>query len=314
MQRAESKSPQRHRIQIAALANASLAIALLAIAGMTPAIGATLDQVRTTGKLLFGYRADARPFSYDESGKAAGYSVELCGKIADDLKVELGLSALTVEWVPVTPEDRFRALQGNKVDILCGADSVTLERRKEVSFSIPIFPSGIGAIVRWDAPAPLREVLSGQASSGPIWRASPALILSKKTFSAVAGTTGETWLAGRLDKFKIDATAAPVESYEAGIQRVLDRSSDVFFGDRAILMAAVAGGPSADELIVLNRLFTHEPLALAIRRNDDDFRLAVDRTLSRLFRSDDFRDAYTKWFGEPDESTQTFFRLSALPE
>lgn len=314
MQRAESKSLQRQRIRIAALVKTALAIALLATAAMTPAVAATLDQVRSTGKLLLGYRTDARPFSYDDSGKAAGYTVELCGRIADDLKTALGLPALTIEWVPVTAEDRFSALQGGKVDILCGADSATLERRKTVSFSIPVFASGIGAMVRWDAPAPLREVLSGRASSGPIWRASPALILTKKTFSAVAGTTSETWLADRLDKFKIDATAAPVASYEAGIQSVLDRKSDVFFGDRPILMAAAAGGPSADELIVLDRLFTHEPLALAIRRGDEDLRLAVDRSLSRLFRSGNFHDVYAKWFGEPDESALTFFRLSALPE
>ena len=311
MQIAGSKSPQRQSVRFAAFLIASVAFASLPF---TPAAAATLDQVKASGKLLLGYRADARPFSYDESGKAAGYTVALCEKVADDLKTGLGLSALTVEWVPVTPEDRFQALESGKVDILCGADTVTLDRRKAVSFSIPIFPSGIGALVRWDTPPPLREVLSGQPTSGPIWRASPALILSKKTFSAVAGTTGETWLTGRLEKFKIDATALPVESYDAGIQSVLDRKSDVFFGDRPILMAVAQGGPSAEQLIVLDRLFTHEPLGLAIRRNDDDLRLAVDRSLSGLFRSEAFRDLYVKWFGEPDESTLAFFRQSALPE
>lgn len=311
MQIAGSKSPQRQSIRFAAFMIASLAVASLPF---TPAAAATLDQVKASGKLLLGYRADARPFSYDEGGKAAGYSVALCEKVAEDVKTELGLSALTVEWVPVTLEDRFQALRDGKIDILCGADTATLERRKEVSFSIPIFPSGIGAVLRWDAPIPLREVLAGKRSMGPIWRGSPAQILNKKTFAVVKGTTGEKWLAERMQAFKVDASVSTADSYELGIKSVLDGSSDVFFGDRPILLGAAVGGPSANELVVLDRLFTREPLALAMERGDEDLRLIVDRTLSRTFRSPEFRDFYAKWFGEPDDSTLGFYQQNALPE
>jgi len=315
MQSAPSESSRRYRVLIATLGIAVLATSLLPFADAAPAAAAgTLDRIRQAGKIELGYRDDARPFSYkDESGKAAGYSIALCEKIADDVKAELALPALTVEWVPVTLEDRFQAVQQGKVDLLCGADTATLTRRKDVSFSIPIFPSGIGAILRADSPAQLREVLAGRPSSGPIWRGSPARILEKKTFSVVGSTTSESWLGDELDKFKISATVAPVDSYQAGIQRVLDRSSDVFFGDRPILYDAAEGSSSGD-LVVLDRLFTYEPLALALGRGDEDFRLVVDRSLSRLFKSSGFKDVYVKWFGEPDESAAIFFGLSALPE
>ena len=76
----------------------------------------------TTGNLTLGYRADARPFSYgDEAGTADGYAVALCNEVAERVKSELGLSTLTVEWVPVTVEDQFQAVKENKVDLLCGA-------------------------------------------------------------------------------------------------------------------------------------------------------------------------------------------------
>jgi polar amino acid transport system substrate-binding protein len=316
MQSAPSESSRRYRVLIATLGIAVLATSLLPFADAAPAAAAgTLDRIRQVGKIELGYRADARPFSYkDESGKAAGYSIALCEKVADDVKTELGLPALTVEWVPVTLEDRFQAVQQGKVDLLCGADSATLTRRKDVSFSIPVFPSGIGAILRADAPAQLRDVLAGRPSSGPIWRGSPARILEKKTFSAVTGTTSASWLTDQFAKFHIDATVAPVDSYQAGIQRVLDRGSDVFFGDRPILYDAAEGGSSAGDLVVLDRLFTYEPLALALGRGDEDFRLVVDRSLSRLFKSSGFKDVYVKWFGEPDDSAAIFFGLSALPE
>ena len=55
------------------------------------------------------------------------------------LNQELGLSDLAVEWVPVTTEHQFKAVQEKKVDLLCGA-AETLTTRKEVDFSVPIFP------------------------------------------------------------------------------------------------------------------------------------------------------------------------------
>jgi len=318
---AAGQATARAPAAVAGLAVAAFALAFLGALIPTPAEAAsgpagTLDRVNRTGKIALGYRADARPFSFkDESGNAAGYSVALCQKVTEQLKAELKLSKLAVEWVPVTLDGRFRALQEGKVDLLCGADTATLGRRKDISFSIPIFPGGIGALLRADAPSGLREVLSeSQAPSRPLWRASPAKILEKQTFSVIRGTTSENWLVGHLDKFHISAKVVPGEGYDASIRRVLDRGANAFFGDRAILLDAAKRSPSARDLVVLDRLFTYEPLALGLRRGDEDFRLVVDRGLSRVFASGEIRDLYVKSFGVPTEDALTFFRLSTLPE
>src|SRR6478736_9873466 len=103
MQRARLNRPHEYRVRIATLAIAFLATGVLPFAVPEPASAATLDRMQQTGKLTLGYRADARPFSYrDESGNAAGYSVVLCRKIAEQVKAELKLSTLNVEFVPVT--------------------------------------------------------------------------------------------------------------------------------------------------------------------------------------------------------------------
>jgi polar amino acid transport system substrate-binding protein len=291
-------------------------VGLLAMLPLTASAG-TLDHIRQAGKITFGFREDARPFSYkDATGAAAGYSIALCQKVAEQVKAELGLPALTTEWVPVKLEDRFNAVKDGKVDLLCGADTATLTRRKDVDFSIPILASGIGAVVRADSPAQLQEVLTtGQPSPRPIWRGSPArTVLEQQTFSVVKGTTTERWLAGKLNDFQLASTTAPVTSYDVGIQQVLDRTSAVFFGDRPILLDAVSRNPSSGDLIVLDRLFTNEPAALTLARNDDDFRLIVDHSLSQLFRSPEIRALYTKYFGEPDDAAISFFRMSAVPD
>ena len=73
-------------------------------------------------------------------------------------------------------------------------------------------------------------------------------------------------------------------------------------------------GPGAGELLVIERNFTREPLALAMRRGDDPFRLLVDRGLSRLFRSKDMGALYATYFGAPDVGTLEFFQAVALPD
>jgi polar amino acid transport system substrate-binding protein len=314
MQPVRSERHAGNRTRIAAFAVPLLALAL-PFAAAAPASAATLDHIKQTSTITLGFRADARPFSFrDDSNAPAGYSVELCKKIADQVKSDLGLSDLTVTWVPVTLEDRFSAVAQGKVDLLCGADSETLTRRKDVAFSIAIFPSGVGAVLRADA-IDLQGVLSEASPSRPIWRGAPArTVLEAKTFSVIPGTTSETWLADRLDKLQLTATVIKVDSYDAGIRGVLDGTANAFFADRAILLDSVKRSPLEQDLVVLDRLFTREPLALAMARGDEDFRLAVDRALSHLFGSAGFRDVYGKWFGPPDQSTIAFFQQSSLTE
>ena len=294
---------------------AAFACALL-LFGTAHAAG-TLDAVKKSGKLTFGYRTDAKPFSYkDDSGNAAGYSIGLCQKVADEVKSELKLSSLSVAWVPVSLEERFSALAAGKVDLLCGADTVTLARRKEVSFSVPIFLGGVGALLRSDASPGLVKALSERPGpSGPLWRGTPTeQMLLEQTFAVVTGTTSEKILADRISKFQLKAKVVPVKDYSSGVQAVVERKANVFFGDRPILLDAAKTTPAAGQLAVHERRFTDEQLALALRRGDEDFRLTVDRALSRQYGSPEFRTEYAKWFGEPDERAAAFFRAVALPE
>jgi putrescine:ornithine antiporter len=275
-----------------------------------------LARIRQTGTFRIGYYADAGPFSYqDEKGQPAGYAVALCQEIANDLKSELGLSSLNVEFVLVTGEDRFDAVKQRRVDLLCGPSVETIARRKQVSFSIPIFLAGLGALLRSDAPAQVRDVLSGhEPPYRPLWRGSIGLALQHRTFSAVTGTTSLTWLNSKIGEFQIDAKVVPVNSHDAGVQRVLNRSSDVLFGERSILLDAKKRNPAGKDLIVLDRLFTLEPLGLAVAREDEDLRLLVDQSLSKLSRSGHTQAVYKQFFGEPDENTLAFFRMNRIVE
>jgi polar amino acid transport system substrate-binding protein len=238
---------------------------------------------------------------------ADGYAVALCQKVVDELKAQPGLGGLAVEWVPVEANDRLSAVQQGSIDVLCVPTSPTLERRQAVSFSIPIYAGGLRAAMRADAPAPLRQALGDTQVQRPVWRGSPAATyLAKSTFAVVTGTTAERLLAERIDELHIDARTVPVPDYRAGVQALLDRKADVLFGDPSVILGAIEPG-EIDRVLVLDRMFTHEGLSLVLARNDDDFRLIVDRALAKAYSSDDFRVLYRKWFGEFDEPTRVFF-------
>ena len=314
MELARSLTLRRRGLMIAWIA-AVQAASVLFMPGTAAPAGGTLDRIRDAGKVKLGYRTDARPFSYDESGRAAGYSVALCQRVAEAVKAELNLPRIPLEYVKVESDDRFAALEEGRIDLLCGAATATLERRMKVAFSIPIFPSGIGALMRKDAPERLKAVLEGREPPyRPFWRASLAQVLEKRVLSAVAGTTTESWLAQRRQDLDVHAEIVPVPSYAEGVERILRRRSDVLFGDQPILLDAAARGSAAEDLTVLTRHFTYEPLALALSRGDDDFRLVVDRTLSRIYRSGEIGNIYASVFGEPDAGTLSFFGFVALPE
>lgn len=275
----------------------------------------TLDKARQSGRISMGYVAEARPFSYvDVAGKAAGYAIDLCGKVGEAVKTELKLPSLAIDFVALPKDERFAAVAQGKVDLLCGSTQ-SLARRSEVDFSIPILLSGSGAAVRADAPARWVHALSGRdVAAQPIWRGSQGQAPERRVLAVVAGTTLETVMMSRLKQVRVAAEVLSVPDIGAGLQSLLDRRADVFFSDRALLLDAVARSPSRGDLLVLDKLFRRELVSLSVRRDDDDFRLLVDRTLSQLYRSKDFASIYGSHFGTPDAATLDFFQLVALPD
>jgi polar amino acid transport system substrate-binding protein len=288
---------------------------LAALIGRPTPAAATLDRAAASGQLTIGYIADARPFSYtDAAGKPAGYAVALCNRIGEEARSELKLPALAVNVVAVPFAERFRAVDQGSIDLLCGAEP-TLERRKLVDFSIPILLSGVGVVIRNDAPPRLRQLLSGQEPKAqPLWRGSRGQAPERHVVAVIGGTTLEQALVDKLRASRIVVEVVPVGDTQAGMQMVLQRRADAFFSGRALLLDAVRHNASGGQLTVLDRIFKRSQVALAVPRNDDRFRLLVDRTLSRLMRSGEMSKLYGEHFGAPDSGMLEMFRLVALPE
>lgn len=301
-------------LDAALLRSRSLLVGLV-LALPAVAFAQTLERIQESGTFNLGFVPDQPPFS-SKSGDnpPTGYAVELCQRVVDAVRRELKLPRLTVNYTPAGIQDGLDKIEKGQIDILCGAITETLKRRERVSFSIPVFTSGIGVLLREDAPYGLVRVLKGEVPhTGARWRATINRGLVNHVYAVHAGTTSEEWVRRQIATLGVIARVVTVDTHQEGVEMVADRTADAYFADRVILEQYAARRTDPHELMVLDRYFTYEPLALALARRDEDFRLMVDTALSALYRSDDFVDLYTDYFGAPSETTRTLFKTYALP-
>lgn len=303
-------------MRLARTLNLILVATAVTLATALPAAAQTLERIRDSGHIRLGYFTDARPFSYGTEGRGPqGYTITLCEHIAKQVESELSMAGLTLDWKPVKPDRALEEIENGSIDLLCAPMSVTIEKRRNVSFSLPVFAAGNRAVIRSNASQALRNVLTQQASNRPVWRGSPASTVLTGTKVGVAqGTTSEEWLKERVGTLQIDATVIPVTDYRTGMQQLADGKLDMFFGERTVVLGALSTMDRKvhERVEILDRLFTHEPIALAMALNNDEFRRVVDTALSELYAAEQFPALYTSCCGEFNDQTRSFFFWNTL--
>ena len=263
----------------------------------TPAAPAsTLDRIKASKTVTFGYRQSSAPFSFvGPDGKAIGYSIDLCNRVAADLRRDLQLPDLGVKWVPVTVENRVRALRDGTIDLECGSTTNTLARQVEVDFSLTTWVTG-GSLLA------LRDLTLGDFRNLRI--------------AVIPGTTTERILKDALARAG-DVQWIAVKDHGEGRAALETRAADAYASDREILIGLVLTAADPTRFAIADRYFSYEPYGLMLRRGDPDFRLAVDRSLARLYRSGDVLQIYKRWFGPlggPDALMLATYAISGLPE
>jgi ABC-type amino acid transport substrate-binding protein len=278
-----------------------LPTALVAVLLVTIGVASagTLDRIGQDKSIRIAYREDAPPFSYrDKIGEPTGFMVDMCRAVAKKLAEQRNFSDLKVVYVPVTAADRFEAITQQKADLLCEPTSVTLSRRELVDFSIPTFLDGASLMVRADGPKNLRD-LAGQK------------------IGVLAGTTTEEALRNTLKEAGIAGDVVAAKTHGEGLAMLDEGKISAYFGDRSILLFLIKDSKAPEKLRLADDYLSVEPYALALPRGDSDFRLAVDRALSHIYRSGEIVSIFQRSFGgkaEPSQILRTLYVISGLPD
>ena len=262
----------------------------------------TLKRIDDTGQMNLGFRESEPPMSFrDQFGNPVGYSIDLCDHIVAAVKQKLGRSDITVNYVPVTAENRFTSIESASIDILCGATTKTLGRSERVGFTQLTFVTGASLLSMNDAKVP--NVLG----------------LKGKRVAVVSNTTTIEVLKGALNDMLVDAEVVPVSSATEGMALLDKGEVDAFSSDQIVLIGQIIIRKNSEKKYFLSKeLFSFEPFALAVRRGDVDFQLVSDRALSQLNRSGQIVAIYRKWFGliaeKPPIALRALYQLNATPE
>src|SRR4030095_2495843 len=198
----------------------AICVVLLAMAG--PAAGQeirpTLDKIKETGVIQLGYRETSRPFSFRGSdGQPAGFSVDLCTRVAGALRESLKLPGLKAVWVVVTPADRIPKLVKGGIDLECGSTTITFGRMEQVAFSHMISVDGGSLLATVDSGIGAVKDLAG------------------KRVGVIPNTSTEKALAAALAAAAIQATVVPVAEVGEGLRGLEEGRLDAYASDRLLL-------------------------------------------------------------------------------
>ncbi len=277
-------------------------LALIAMFSILNSVAAdaadVLQSIQQSGKIKIGYRTDAPPFSYkNEIGEPSGYTVNLCRAVSAIIGKRLKRS-ISITYVPVTAKNRFEAVRKGRVDLLCGATTETLSRRKLVQFSVATFVTGASVIYRADGPSSFRALVGHK-------------------IGVISGTTTEKDLAGTLKKLKIKAQIVRYRDHDEGLKALKSGQADAYFGDRAILLGLLRRSPnSLVGLKLSERHFSVEPYALALPLGSNRFRNEVDWALSKIYKSGGLMKIFRNSFGnaEPSGIMKALIVINALSD
>ncbi len=257
-----------------------LVIVLFASPLAAKELSGTLQQIKKTGQIRIGFRASEPPMSFlDKDGKANGYSIELGQSVVKEIEKSIG-AKVKVKYVPITAENRFKALISNKIDILCGATTKTLSRSEFVDFTQLTFVTG----------ASLMTLRNGnhQETSG----------FSGKKIGVVKNTTTAVSLKGLLQETSTKAEIVFFNSAKDGVDALRKKKIDAYAADQIVLIGIATKAKDGMDFLIDPNVFSFEPFAFAVRRNDADFRLIADRAISDLCRSKKIFKIYDKWVGD----------------
>jgi polar amino acid transport system substrate-binding protein len=170
-----------------------IAIAIVAMAGMSLVQGASADQlddIKKAGKIRIAVDLGVPPYGMtDDKMQPSGSDIETAQALAKDWGLEL-------EHVATTGASRIPALQTGKADLVISTLSITPERAKVIDFSLGY------AVLRTVIAAPKSVNVKSLAD------------LDGKTVGTVRGTTHDTQLTKegpkgmKLVRYEDDATEA----------------------------------------------------------------------------------------------------------
>jgi glutamate/aspartate transport system substrate-binding protein len=242
----------------------------------------TLAKIKKTGTITLGVRDGSVPFSYlDDKQHYIGYSVDLCMKVVDALRTELGLPKLKVAMNPVTSANRIPLMANGTIDLECGSTTNNLERQRQVAFAPTMFVIGSRLLTRKSSNIKTLADMKG------------------KTLVATAGTSTLKQMTMLNKEQKLGMTILVAKDHPESFL-MLDTGRAVAEANDDILLAAqLANAKDPAQFEISKAPLSIEPYGIMLRKGDPAFKKLVDAAVAGVYTSGQINSIYNKWFMSP---------------
>lgn len=266
------------RLSSAILAALTVVVTSQAIATANAA-SPTLEKIRSSGRLTFGYREASIPFAYlGPDQKPVGLSLDLCSAVAEKVKAELKMDKLEIAYVAVNASNRIPLLQNGTVDVECGSTSNTAERQKQVSFSVATYVASPRWLVLASSPVAAPKDLQG------------------KTLIVTQGSLNLGVAEKVIAEDKLGATIVQTKDHGESILMLRTGRAAAWFEDDILIAGLIATSPNPKAFRMLATTYAPSYYGLMLPKGDPEFKALVDDVIKAQMASGQFTKLYEKWF------------------
>src|SRR5258708_15124708 len=264
--------------------NLQAAVAALACALISaPALAqSTVDKIKQAGAITIGHRDASIPFSYyDDQQRVVGYTMEICMRIVDDLKKDLNVPNLEVQYQLVPSANRIPLMANGTIDLECGSTTNNLERQKQVWFTITHFVTANRWVAKKSSNVKTLNDLKG------------------KTIVSTAGTTNIKGMTEINTAQNLGMNIISANGHPEAFQMVETGRAVAFAMDDILLYSLAAQARNPADYEISKDATSVEPYGIMLRKDDVAFKHVVDNAMKKTYTSGAINAIYEKWFQKP---------------
>ncbi len=253
----------------------------------------TLDKVKASGTITMGVRDSSGALSYTlGDGKYAGYHVEICQRIIEQVEKAVGRK-LETKFVSVTSQNRIPLTQNGTVDIECGSTTNNAARQRDVAFAVTTYVEEVRIAVKANSGITSINQLNG------------------KNVATTTGTTSVQHLRRHERGAGVDFKEVYGKDHAESFLLLESGRADAFVMDGQILAGNIALSKNPADFRIVGEVLSVEPIAIMMRKDDPAFKKVADDTIRGLAQSGELAKIYDKWFVQPIPPKNTRVALPA---
>lgn len=241
----------------------------------------TLAKIKQSGKVIIGYRESSDPISYIVGGKPMGYAVDICNNFANELKKDLKMPNLKVEYKAVTSSTRIPEMLAGNIDMECGTTTNSVQRQQQVSFSTNYYATEVRMAVKANAPIKTIADLNGKA------------------VVTTQGTTSDKYIKMGEKGEKINVNNIYGKDHSDSFAMVASGRAAAFVMDDNILAGLIAKSSNPKEFKIVGPILSSEPYGIMLPKGDTAYKAIADKVVNNMWKNGQMAALYKKWFQSP---------------